>query len=113
MGVASILICEADPDVRRLLVVLMERLGHEAIVLEPDAEVPPHADVLLLEPAARRCVDQAWQVRLFLPQLPIVCMGPPPDGPAFLEAGPVAFLEKPFTVEALAAAVTLFAPSPV
>jgi CheY-like chemotaxis protein len=111
--VASILICEADPDVRRLLLVLMERLGHDPIVLESDGEVPPHADVLLLEPAVQRCVDQAWHVRLFLPELPIVCMGPPPAGPAFLEAGPVAFLEKPFTIEELAAAVASFVPSPV
>ena len=110
---ASILICEADPDVRRLLIVLMERAGHDAIVLEPDAEVPPLADVLLLEPAAQRCVDEAWHIRLFRPDLPIVCMGPAPDGAAFLRHGPVTFLEKPFTVEALAAAVTAFVASPV
>lgn len=30
---ASILPSEADPDVRRLLVVFLDRLGHEAIVL--------------------------------------------------------------------------------
>jgi CheY-like chemotaxis protein len=110
---ASILICEADPDVRRLLVVLVERLGHAAVVLDPDAEVPPRADVLLLEPAAQRCIDQAWQVRLFHPALPVVCMGAPGIAGGFLSDGPVTFLEKPFTVDALRAAVASFVASPV
>ena len=38
---ASILLSESDPDVRRLLVVLLERLGHEAIVLEDGVATPP------------------------------------------------------------------------
>jgi CheY-like chemotaxis protein len=45
---ASILVSEADPDVRRLLVLVIERLGHEAIVLDRDAEVPPRTDLVLL-----------------------------------------------------------------
>ena len=113
MAVASILISEADPDVRRLLTVLMKRQGHEPVVLDRDAEVPPRADVFLLDPAARRCVDQAWQVRLYHPHVPVVCMGPPPEDAGFLDEGPVAYLEKPFTVEALEAAVAIFVPSPV
>jgi len=110
---ATILIGEADPDVRRLLVVLMERLGHEAVVLGSRAEVPPRGDVLLLEPASPRCVEAARVARLFYPDLPVVCMGLAPDGAEFLLDGPVAHLEKPFTVDALEAAVAIFAPSPV
>jgi len=34
METATILVSETDPDVRRLLVVLIERLGHEALVLD-------------------------------------------------------------------------------
>ena len=46
---AKILVSEADPDVRRLLIVLVRRLGHEAVVIDPDVEVPPRADLLLAE----------------------------------------------------------------
>jgi DNA-binding NtrC family response regulator len=110
---ASILICEADPDVRRLLTVLMERLGHEAITLDRHVEAPPRGDLLLLEPLAPWCVEQARLARLFFPELPIVCMGQIPEGTDFLGHGIVALLEKPFTVEALEMAVTALTPSPV
>jgi hypothetical protein len=46
---AKILVSEADPDVRRLLIVLVRRLGHEAVVIDPDGRVPPRADLLLAE----------------------------------------------------------------
>lgn len=110
---ASILICEADPDVRRLLIVLMERLGHEAVTLDRHVEVPPRGDLLLLEPSTPWCVEQARLARTFFPELPIVCMGRIPEEPGFLDRGVVALLEKPFTVEALEAAVTALTPSPV
>ena len=110
---ASILICEADPDVRRLLTVLMERLGHEAITLDRHVEAPPRGDLLLLEPLAPWCVEQARLVRMFFPEIPIVCMGQIPDGTGFLDSGVVALLEKPFTVDALETAVTALTPSPV
>jgi CheY-like chemotaxis protein len=111
MAVASILVCEADPDVRRLLIVLMKRLGHETFVLDRSVGVPPRGEVLILEPAAPACVEAARQARLFDPELPIVSMGMLPDGVEL--DGPIAYLEKPFTVEALAAAVAVFTPSPV
>ena len=50
---AKILISEADPDVRRLLTVLVGRLGHEAVVIDPDVAVPPRADLLLAEPGTQ------------------------------------------------------------
>jgi hypothetical protein len=46
---AKILVSEADPDVRRLLIVLVRRLGHEAVVIDPHDGVPPRADLLLSE----------------------------------------------------------------
>ena len=110
---ASILVSEADPDVRRLLIVLMERLGHEAITLDRHVEVPPRADLLILEPLVPWCVEQARLVRLFYPEMPIVCMGQIPEGTGFLDTGVVALLEKPFTVDALHLTVTALTPSPV
>jgi CheY-like chemotaxis protein len=107
---ASIMVSEADPDVRRLLVVLMERLGHEAVVLD-GLEVPPRGDLLLLEPACRHCIEQARVVRMLFPELPIVCMGVPPADADFLGDGPLRYLEKPFTVDELARAVTALLPA--
>ena len=50
---AKILVSEADPDVQRLLTVLVRRLGHEAVVIDPDVAVPPRADLLLAEPGTQ------------------------------------------------------------
>ena len=110
---ASILICEVDPDVRRLLIVLIERLGHTAVVLDSSVEVPPRGSVLLLEPSSPRCVETARAARLLFPELPVVAMGAIPDSAGFRAGGPLVLLEKPFTVYELAAAVAAFAPSPV
>jgi DNA-binding response OmpR family regulator len=103
---ASVLVSEADPDVRRLLVLVIERLGHEAIVLDRDAEVPPRTDLLLLEPSSSVCVDEARRARERAPELPVVAMSALPPEAAFLEQGPLEYLEKPFTIEGLVATLT-------
>ena len=103
---ASILLSEADPDVRRLLVLLLERLGHQAIVLEGgDLESPPTADLLLLEPAAPDCLEQARRIRSERPSLPVVCVSVLPAEARFLTLGPLAYLTKPFTFEELDASI--------
>jgi len=96
---ATILISEVDPDVRRLLVALVLRLGHEAVVLDSDVLAPPRADLLLLEPASQDGLEDARLVRTYFPEVPVVCMSALPDEGAFLAAGPLDFLPKPFTVE--------------
>jgi CheY-like chemotaxis protein len=103
---ASILVSEADPDVRRLLVLVIERLGHDAIVLDCDGEVPPRADLLLLEPSSRACIEQARRARERSPELPIVAMSALPPEAAFLRCGPLEYLEKPFTIDGLVAALS-------
>jgi hypothetical protein len=115
MAAATVLISEADPDVRRLLVVLMRRLGHEPVVYDGAAELdlPPRGDVLLLEPESERCVAAARRARLFHPELPIVCMGRPPADGEFLDEAPLAVIEKPFTVRGLEAVVDRFVPARV
>ncbi len=102
---ASILLSEADPDVRRLLVVLLARIGHAAIVLGGGTEVPPPADLLLLEPASQPYLEQALIARELDPSLPIVCVSVLPAEARFLTLGPLAYLEKPFTLEELDAAI--------
>jgi hypothetical protein len=66
---AKILISEADPDVRRLLIVLVRRLGHEAVVIDPEVAVPPRGDLLLAEPGRF--------ARTHVPELPVVCTSKP------------------------------------
>jgi CheY-like chemotaxis protein len=101
MEMASVLVSEVDPDVRRLLETLLERRGHKPIVLHDDVVVPPRADVLLVDPVTRSSIEHARLVRAFFPELPILCMNPLPDGVGFLGRGPIAFLPKPFAPEQL------------
>jgi CheY-like chemotaxis protein len=98
---ATILVSETDPDVRRLLVMLIERLGHEAVVLDPDVQVPPHGDLLLLEPESSIGLDHARLVRAYFPDLPVLCLNALPEAGAFLARGPIGYLQKPFTVEVM------------
>ena len=102
---AKILVSEADPDVRRLLVVLIERLGHEAIVLEPDVVVPPRADLLLVEPESTTGLEHARLVRAYFPDLPVLCLNALPAAGSFLTRGPLGYLQKPFTVDVMRATV--------
>ena len=101
METATILVSEADPDVRRLLVVLIERLGHKALVLDPDVVVPPRADLLLVEPESTVCLEHARLVRAYFPHLPVICMNALPDAGGFLTRGPLEYLQKPFTVDVM------------
>jgi DNA-binding response OmpR family regulator len=111
---ARVLISEADDDVRRLLVVMVERLGHEAIVLEPDVVVPPRVDLMLLDPEADACLDDARLLRAYETDVPVVCLGLVPDHGSFLRRGPLSFLPKPFTLDALRGSVqAVLAASPV
>jgi CheY-like chemotaxis protein len=98
---AKILVSEADPDVRRLLVLLLERLGHEAIVLDPDVAVPPCADLLLVEPESPACLEQARLVRAYCPGLPVLALNALPEEGEFLSRGPLGYLQKPFSVETM------------
>jgi DNA-binding NtrC family response regulator len=114
MAMATILVSETDPDVRRLLVVLIERLGHKALVLDPDVEVPPRADLMLVEPESTVCLEHARLVRAYFPDLPVLCMNALPDAGSFLTRGPLGYLQKPFTVDVMRTTVqTALGMSPV
>lgn len=102
---ASILVGEADPRVRRLLVVLLKGLGHEPIVLGGEPAGPPPADLLLLEPTSPHYLEQARTARALDPRLPVISMSVLPAGADFLARGPLAYLRKPFTSAGLDAAI--------
>ena len=89
---AKILIGEVDPGLRRLLVELLGRLGHETIVLRRDVVVPPRADLLFVDPLADGALMQARLVRAFFPETPIVCLNLLPVDAAVLGRGPIVFL---------------------
>ena len=112
MAKASVLVSETDPDVRRLLVLVIERLGHEAIVLDGTVEAPSRASLLLLEPTSPACVEQARRARERCPQLPVVAMSALPPEAAFLTSGPLEYLEKPFTIDGLVAKLGQVTPDP-
>jgi len=103
--VATILLCEADPDVRRLLGLLLERLRHEVVALDRAPASIPAVDLMILEPASSACLDHARRAREEQPRLPILCVSVLPDDGAFLELGPLAFLPKPFSLDELRVAV--------
>jgi DNA-binding NtrC family response regulator len=103
VATASILVSEADSDVRRLLTALLRRSGHEAIVLGADVAVPPRADLLLVDPVSPGSLEHIRLVRAFFPQLPVVCTNPLPPALGLIGRGPVYFLPKPFAPEQLAA----------
>ena len=102
---ANILLGEENPEVRRLLVALLEQLGHEPIVLGSGSEVPPRADLLLLEPGWPHGLDQARIARARYPALPIVYMSMLPPNARFVTLGPNTYLTKPFTLEGLNTAI--------
>lgn len=82
---ASVLISEVEPDVRRLLVLLVERRGHAAITLDANVVVPPRADVLLVDPDAPAGAAQARIVRALYSEVSVVYL-PKPFSPDQLDA---------------------------
>lgn len=101
MASSKVLISEVEPGVRRLLVLLVERAGHEAEVLRADVVVPPRADLMLVEPLSRTGIEHLRLVRAFFPETPIVCLNRLPADAGFLGRRPLLFLPKPFTPDAL------------
>jgi CheY-like chemotaxis protein len=102
---ARILLSEADPDVRRLLTLLLERLGHEPMTIPGAASPVPVADLMLLEPGSSVCLAEARRAREAQPDLPIVCVSVLPEEARFLALGPLGYLTKPFALEDLRSAV--------
>jgi len=98
-AMARILISEADRDVRRLLTVLVRRLGHEPVVLDEDVDAPPRGDLLLVDPSSAPTLERARRVRELQPDVPVICMNCVDDDGRFLLDGPFDYLPKPFTVD--------------
>ncbi|MHB8468227.1 MAG: hypothetical protein ACYDCH_00495 [Gaiellaceae bacterium] len=102
---ARILVCEADADVRRLLVILLSRLGHEPVVVDPGDGDLPAGDLAIVEPAAPACLDLVRLARTRDPGLPVLCVSVLPQESDFRLLGRFAYLTKPFAVHELRDAV--------
>jgi CheY-like chemotaxis protein len=102
---ASVLIVEPHPEVRELLVRIVHRLGHVALVDDGrPAGAWEQVDAVLVEPASTGTLDTiAPLVRERGAALVCVSIYPPPADLAALE--PVAYLQKPFSLVDLERAI--------
>ena len=98
---ASILLLEGDPDVRRLLLIVLTDLGHCATTLE---EAPHGADLLIVDPVSPTHLELARSAREQKPDLPVICTSFVKEH-ALPGTGPLVHLQKPFVADDLAAAI--------
>jgi CheY-like chemotaxis protein len=103
--VARILILENHPDVRDLIVHVVEDVGHEPVLEESEDTV----DAVLLEPASRSLLETTRRVLARRPATPVVCVSIGPPSLASASLHPALHLLKPFSLaelkQALAVAV--------
>jgi CheY-like chemotaxis protein len=104
---ASILLLEGDPDVRRLLLILLADLGHSAAALDAGEDIAHDVDLLLADPASDAQLEQMRRARARNPVLPVICMRYLRERESFGATGAFVHLEKPFTVDGLATAIEL------
>jgi len=103
---ATILLLEGDPDVRRLLLIVLAELGHTAAALDTGVDVAHGTDCLLVDPVAPLHLEQARRARARTPRLPVICTSFV-KGQALHGGGPVVHLAKPFSPDQLGAAIEL------
>jgi CheY-like chemotaxis protein len=103
--VATILINEPHHDVRALLVQMASRLGYHPVSVHDVDAAPDDARVLVFEPAEPECLEHAETMRLERPDLKLVCVSIRPPEPAWLALGPISYVTKPFTLDALRSAL--------
>ena len=96
---AKVLIGEPHPEVRELLVRVVEAMNLEPVTGEPESA----ADVrlLLIEPGSEPALRLAQRLRSERPGLPIVCVSIYPPSLETELLGPAAYLIKPFSVAEL------------
>jgi len=93
-----ILVCEPDPDVRSLLEISIEKLGHDSVCADGG-----DVDVVLMEPA---CAVARAQLRRFGRLVPpVVCISTHPRESLVAPPETVAYLMKPIRQDRLRAAL--------
>ena len=103
-----ILIGEPHPEIRELLIHVVDGLGFESVPMSQVGGAPDfdQIDALLLEPGDRESKMVASRLRAKDPDLPIVCVSIyPPHADDLHQLDPVAYLVKPFSITALQSAL--------
>jgi len=97
--VARILIVEPHADIRSLLELVINRLGHEPVVYNGGSEDPLNVDAAVIEPGEGPGIAVARQLRPRGVEVVFISIFPPE--PEALELTPSAYLVKPFPLYAL------------
>jgi DNA-binding response OmpR family regulator len=100
---ARILIVEPHPEVRDLLVRIVERLGHTGVRLEDDQFGDAAADAALLEPGDEDALEVARD--LHDRGMPLVCVSIHPRSPEVEALEPAAYVLKPFALSEIERAI--------
>jgi len=100
--VARIQIVEPNPDLRELLALVVERLGHTPVLT---GDRSSSVDLLVAEPATQGALELALALRAESSSLPIVVVSFLPQPTAWTALAPAAYVLKPFTVPQLEAAI--------
>jgi CheY-like chemotaxis protein len=96
---AKVLIGEPHPEVRELLVRVVEGMGLEPIT--DDAAGGDEVDLLVIEPGSEAAIRLAQRLRAERPELPVVCVSIYPPSLETELLSPAAYLVKPFSVAEL------------
>lgn len=101
-----ILIYVGDVTLETLLVIVIERMGHQAETLQSvPRRVPVRGDLFLVDPSAPHGVAWARTLRRLDAALPVVAIGLEPAHARALGFPPSAVVPKPFGLDQLRSAV--------
>ena len=100
---ARVQIVEPYPEVRELLALVVERMGHTPVLASDERQ--ESVDLLLAEPAMQGALQLAVASRAESSSLPIVVVSFLPQPAAWTALEPAAYVLKPFTVPQLEAAI--------
>ena len=99
---ARILIIEHDPDVRNLLALQLQHLGHDPVGGGEAGEVGMESiDALVVEPTVPAAHAFTALVREQRPELPVIVLSVEPPTPRTRALAPAAHLLKPVRLERL------------
>jgi hypothetical protein len=102
MGIVAI--AEPDTAVAELIAAVVVGLGHVPLDVRTAGEIA-HADALVVEPGDEYAYEWARFLRAWQPSLAVVCVSTYDAFPLALELQPVAYLPKPFAIDALEVAL--------
>lgn len=94
---------EPHPDIRSLLEIVIERLGHEAVLPDGTQGGIPHVDAAVVDPDGPGFVIAQ---RLRARSIPTVLTSIFPPERGSFDLDPVAYLVKPFPLDALEHSLT-------